>query len=349
MTIDIEKLSGGLALDKDLVLPGRPQDPEMRESVSVWLFEDNGEFAMPRTGIEAEASSWEDRRLQANFAFADGRVLNGAGRGPAPPAIGPDGRATVIGAGALTFRCIEPFRRWSVTYDGPALDGHVSEQIDGRFKTKKPTPTPVRLQAEMTMATPAWVQEVSADIANMTKEEAANAQAMGLGYRFEHHFRATGTLAIDGRTRDFKGTGTRIHRQSIRRLEGFTGHCWLSALFPDGRAFGCLAYPPLSGQSDYSYNDAVIYQNGRMIPARIRKAPFLRRIVARGDDASVELESELGITHIKGVTALSTFRIGNPDMGGLNLQQGGALYTWDGQSALGMVERSSHESLTTIG
>ena len=349
MTIDIEKLSGGLALDKDLVLPGQPQDPEMRESVSVWLFEDSGEFAMPRTGIEAEASSWEDRRLQANFAFADGRVLNGAGRGPAPAAIGPDGRATVIGAGALTFRCIEPFRRWSVTFDGPALDGHVSEQIDGRFKTKKPTPTQVRLEAEMTMATPAWVQEVSGDIANMTKEEAANAQAMGLGYRFEHHFRAKGMLAIDGRTRDFKGTGTRIHRQSIRRLEGFTGHCWLSALFPDGRAFGCLAYPPLPGQSDYSYNDAVIYQNGRMIPARIRKAPFLRRIVARGDDASVELESELGITRIKGVTALSTFRIGNPDMGGLNLQQGGALYTWEGQSAYGMVERSSHESLTTFG
>jgi hypothetical protein len=63
----------------------------------------------------------------------------------------------------------------------------------------------------------------------------------------------------------------------------------------------------------------------------------------------VELESELGITRIKGVTALSTFRIGNLDMGGLNLQQGGALFTWDGPSACGMVERSSHESLTTIG
>ncbi len=40
MTIDIDKLSGGLAVEKDLVLPGKPQDPEMRESVSVWLFEE---------------------------------------------------------------------------------------------------------------------------------------------------------------------------------------------------------------------------------------------------------------------------------------------------------------------
>jgi prepilin-type processing-associated H-X9-DG protein len=347
--IDIENLRGGLAVEKDLVLPGKPQDPEMRESVSVWLFENGGEFAMPRTGIEAEASSWEDRRLQANFAFADGRVLNGAGRGAAPSAIGPDGRPTVIGAGALTFRCIEPFRRWTVIFDGPALDGHVAEQIDGRFKTKKPVLTHVRLEADMTMVTPAWVQEFSGDIAQMTAQEAANAQAMGLGYRFEHHFRAQGTLVIDGRTRDFKGTGTRIHRQSVRRLEGFTGHCWLSALFPDGRAFGCLAYPPLSGSSEYSYNDAVIYQNGRLIRARIRKAPFLRRIVGRGDDVSVELESELGITRIAGITALSTFRVGNPDMGGLNLQQGAGLFTWDDQRAYGMVERSSHESLTAFG
>src|SRR5260370_11472050 len=114
MTIEIEHLRGGLALNKDLVLPSKPDDPEMRESVSVWLFEENGEFAMPRTGIEAEASAWEDRRLQANFAFADGRILNGAGRGPAPSAIGPDGRPTGIGARALILRFLEPLPRCTV-------------------------------------------------------------------------------------------------------------------------------------------------------------------------------------------------------------------------------------------
>lgn len=348
MALTAQQLSGGLALEKDLVLPGQPEHPEMRESVSIWLFEESGEFAFPRGGIEAESQSWDNRLLQANFSFADGRVLSGAGRGLAPAAMGDDGRPSIIGAGPLSFRCVEPFKRWTVHFDGPARDGHVSEQIDGRFKTKTAT-TPVKLDVEMTMATPAWVQEVSTDTASMSPQEAANAQAMGLGYRFEHHFRAQGALTIDGRTREFRGTGTRIHRQSIRRLEGFYGHCWLSALFPDGRAFGCLAYPPLAGQTEYSYNDAVVYQDGKLYPARIVKAPFLRRIVFEGDDVSVELQSELGRTRIEGVTALSTFRVGNPDIGGLNLQQGGARFTWDGQSAYGMVERSSHESLTTIG
>ena len=31
---------------------------------------------------------------------------------------------------------------------------------------------------------------------------------------------------------------------------------------------------------------------------------------------------------------------GNPDIGGLNLQQGGARYSWDGQGSYGMIERS---------
>lgn len=348
MELSATQLSGGLALEQDWVLPERPTHPEMRESVSVWLFDESGEFAFPRGGIEAEAQSWDERLLQANFAFADGRVLSGAGRGRAPPARDEQGRPAIIGAGALRFRCLEPFRRWTMCFDGPARDGHVREQIDGNFKRKLPE-TSVRLEAEMTMVTPAWVQQFGADTAGLDAQQAANAQAMGLGYRLEHHFRAHGRLSIDGRTRAFRATGTRIHRQSIRRLDGFHGHCWLSALFPDGRAFGCLVYPPLPGQTTYSYNDAVVYQHGQLYPARVVRAPFLRRIVAAGDDVSVELESALGRTRIEGVTTLSTFRVGNPDIGGLNLQQGAARYTWEGVSAYGMVERSSHESLTMIG
>jgi hypothetical protein len=347
MSANSNELSGGLAPDKDFVLPGKPDHAEMRESVSIWMFEESGAFAFPRMGIEAEASSWEHRRLQGNFAFADGRVMNGAGVGPAPSAIDAEGRPSVIGAGALTFRCIEPFRRWSVTFDGPVVDGTTTEQIEGKLKTRQPA-TPVRLEAEMLMVTPAWVQENSVDIATMSEKQAANAQAMGLGYRFEHHFRASGVFSIDGRQHEFKATGTRVHRQSIRRLEGFAGHCWLSAVFPDGRAFGCLVYPPLPDGTE-RYNDAIIYQHGKLVPARVVKAPFLRRIVFAGDDVSVELRSALGTVRISGITALSTFRVGNPDIGGLNLQQGGALFTWDEQRAYGMVERSSHESLTTIG
>ena len=339
-------LTGGLAPEKDFVLPAQPNDPEMRESVSVWLFEENGAFAFPRMGIEAEASSWGNRRLQAAFTFPDGRALNGASRA-APPTVDEDQRAQIIGAGPLFFRCIEPFRRWTMTYQGSALDGTVQEQIDRSYG--KRGAKPIKLQVEMTMVTPAWVQETAID-PKMSEIEKANAAAMGLGYRFEHHLRAVGTYEIDGKTYQFKGVGTRIHRQSVRRLEGFFGHCWLSAVFPDGSAFGSLAYPPREGSDgEYSYNDAAIYKDGRLYPARIVKAPFLRRITPSGDEMLLELDSALGRTVIEATTALNTFRIGNPDIGGLNLQQGGALFHWGNQKAYGMCERSTHESLTTIG
>ncbi len=246
----------------------------------------------------------------------------------------------------MTFRCLEPFRRWSVTFDGTAVDGHVSQQIHNTLDPERRCP--VGLDAELTMVAPAWVQETSDEtLAALDPAAAADAGFMGIGYRFEQLLRAEGVLRIDGTTRDFRGTGLRIHRQSVRPLGGFRGHCWQSAVFPDGRAFGYIAYPPREDGTD-SYNAGYLYQDGRMYPARATQIPWLRRIVGAGDDVSLELESALGRTRIAGVSALSTFRIGNPDIGGLDLNQGGAHYTWNGQSAWGMIERSSHESLTTL-
>lgn len=347
MSANVANWTGGLAPEKDLVLPGQPANPELRESVSLWLFEENGSFGFPRLGIEAEASSWDNRLYQANFAFAGGRVLNGSGRGPAHAPLDADGRPAVLGAGPLRFECLEPFRRWRVRFDGTAVDGQVAQQIARTLDPDRRTP--LRFEAELSMVTPAWVQDNSPEqLARMSPAERIDAQSMGIGHRIEHLFRAEGRLQIDGAERAFKAVGSRIHRQSVRPLGGFRGHCWQSAVFPDGRAFGFIAYPPADDGSP-PYNEGYVYQDGRMHKARAVQTPWLRRIVGEGDDVSLELESDLGVTRIAGLSGLSTFRVGNPDIGGLNLHQGGALYRWGGQRAWGMIERSSPEQLTTIG
>lgn len=338
MTLD---LSGGLTPEHELFFPSRPDDPEMRESTSIWLVEENGDFAFSRIGIEGEAHSWDNRLYHANFAMGGGRILHGGGRGPAPSPFGPNGRPTIFGAGPLTFEMIEPFRRWRVTYDGPVEEGTVAEQIAARPLSGGTRP--LRFELELDMATPAWVQDNSPEkVAKMTPAEADDAASMGLGWRIEHLFRAHGTLEVDGASRAFKATGLRIKRQSVRPLAQFRGHVWQSALFPDGSAFGYIAYPP-AGDGSEPYSDGYIYRDGRMYPARAVKMPWLRRLVEEGDDATVELESELGITRIEGKTTLSTFRIHNAEMaeGRFNLQQTGTRYNWDGQTAFGMMERSS--------
>lgn len=349
--------TGGLDPQIDYMFPTKPEDPEMRESASIWLFEENGRFGFPRIGIEAQGAVWETHRYDCNFAFADGRVLRESTRGPTLSPTGADGKASVLGAGALQFRCVEPFRKWVVSYDGAAFDGRVEEQIRSEFAVYADgdrnkglagrARPPVAFEVELEMVTPAWVADYREDkLASMSEKERIDAGLMGFGWRIEHLFRGQGVLKLDGETHEFKALGSRIHRQSVRPMGEFRGHCWQSAVFPDGRAFGYIAYPPRADGS--TYNEGYIYQDGKMYPARASKIPFLRNITPSGDDVSLELESALGVTRIEGATTLSTFHMGNPGVNSLNNQQSGVRYTWDGLTTYGMIERSSPGDQTRI-
>ena len=339
MAETLADLSGGLTPEHELFFEGPPDNPEMRESTSIWLFEDAGRFGCPRMGIEGEAWSWEDRSYQANFGLGDGRIMVDVGRGAVPSPIGPDGRPTRFGAGPMLFECIEPFRKWRATFDGTAVDGRTDQQIAGTFDRN--ARAPLRLEAELTMVTPGWVHDYPADkVAQMSETDAADAASMGIGWRIEHMFRAECALTVDGVRREFKASGSRVKRQSVRPMRAFRGHVWQSALFPDGRAFGYITYPP--AEDGRTFNDGYVYQDGRMHRARVVKAPWLRRFLAEGDDATVELESDLGVARIAGSTLFSTFaRLPMADGDEFNLQQTGARYSWDGQTTYGMLERSA--------
>ena len=66
----------------------------------------------------------------------------------------------------------------------------------------------------------------------------------------------------------------------MRKLAGFWGHCWQSALFPSGRAFGYIAYPPRpDGQP--TFNEGYLFDgDGGLIPARVVEAPWLTQAAA---------------------------------------------------------------------
>lgn len=342
MSLTLDQLTNGLTPEHDYFFTEKPQDPEMRESTSVWLFDENGEFGFPRVAIEGEAHTWDKHTCQANVALGGGRVLFESERGTVPSPIGPDGKPSVFGAGALRFQCVQPFRKWAMVYDGTVYEGTVAEQIAGIPLSKKTT---MRLEVELTMVTPAWIQDYSPEkLATMTKAEIDDAGSMGVGWRLEHLCRGEGELRIDGTTRNFKLVGSRIKRQSVRPMHAFRGHCWQSALFPDGRAFGFIAYP--SSDTAPEYNIGYVYQNGQMYPARAKKIPFIRQLLESGDNVSFELESALGTHKISAVTCLSTFQSLPGGMGGTTgvgfaLQQSGARYTWDGMTTYGMIERSA--------
>src|SRR5262245_43082638 len=191
------------------------------------------------------------------------------------------------------------------------------------------------------MAVPPWVQGTLFPDAAEMLATSVEGKLMG-GPRHEQLFRARGTVRVAGEEHSFTGSGLRIRRQGIRDVTDFWGHAWQSALFPGGRAFGYIAYPPRPDGSE-SYNEGYVFTGeGGLVPAKVVKAPWLTRVREAGDDASVVLESELGIVRIEGQTVVSTFQLGQPDIPQFPvLFQGGARYRWDGEETYGMLERSS--------
>ena len=158
---------------------------------------------------------------------------------------------------------------------------------------------------------------------------------------------------MDGREHSFAGSGLRIRRQGVRKLAGFWGHCWQSAVFPSGKAFGYIAYPPRPDVQP-TFNEGYIFGgDGGLVPARVVKAPWLSRLQPLGEDVSLALETADGVVAIEGETVVSTHDIHhNDDMYSMHalkqemssfpaVQQAGVRYRWDGEETYGMLERSN--------
>jgi hypothetical protein len=339
--------------EADIMLREAPPPPFdwVREGTSAWMFEENGAFGWPRMGVEAEPWSWDNRFFQSNFVFADGRQLIRLGRGPSHPILDENGNPMIMGCGPLTFRCIEPFHRWLVTYDGEAVQSEVREQVDGTSnihdqfnETIDPKRlVPFRYAFEMTAAAPAFLMDHTPEkFFKFNKGKQRDAASVGLGWRFEQVMRGEGEMTVDGATRSFRLTGSRIKRRSVRTESLFLrGHVWQTVLFPNGDAVGYEIRPPHDDGYE-PYNHGFVYKDGRMHEARATKAPWLRAIEGRGADVSFELDAgALGAIRIEGVSELPTYMLMAEKMHGLDLHQGGVRYTWGDQVGHGMIERSA--------
>jgi hypothetical protein len=167
-----------------------------------------------------------------------------------------------------------------------------------------------------------------------------DAGALMGGLRYEQLCRVKGWVTVAGATRQISGTGMRVRRQGVRDMGAALGHCQHSALFPSGRAFGAIVMAPGPEGPD-AFNEAFIFdERGGQVPARVVKAPWMSRLVEKGDDASLELESAEGRVRIDGEVLASLFDHHLFEMAGTSvLHQGTARYVWDGEETIGLIER----------
>jgi len=341
-------LTGGLDRGCDLHLAERPADPECRESASFWISDDQGRFGFPRVCIEAVGAGWETHGNEINLAFPDGRVFIGHGPGAAHPAIAADGQPRVLGAGPLKFETLEPFRKIRVTFDGEMRQTTVADQA------RRVPPGParrVRFEFDCEPAAPPFIPGTLSKDARQRMASGPEARAMVVGgFRFEQLVRSSGRLDIDGEPeRAFTGSGLRIQRVSVRNTGEFFGHCWLSALFPSGKGFGCQVFAP-KADGVSAYNEAYIFDGTELIPARAIEAPWLTSFEPLGGAVDLTLETEAGQrVRIEGRNHVTTCVPPGESMFGdwphghaskLFFHQGGVRYTWDGEETFGMIERS---------
>ena len=335
-------LTGGLSDELEFPFAAQPDDPEMRESINAWIWDGSGDFGLPRIGVEAVADQWETHEAQVNLAFADGRVFNSYGPGRVHDPLGGAGTPRVLGAGGLSFEVVEPYRHLRLRLRGDLSASSVEAQMGGAFPGQG-DPVPVELDVDIRPAAPPWMNGALRADAKRVLDTQEEGDLMGHPWRFEQLCRATGTLKIGGEVHAIDGAANRIRRQSIRRLARFWGHAWQAALFPSGRGFGYITYPARDDGKD-TYNEGYVFDgDGALVPARVMQAPWLRSLAPKGDDVTCVLETENGRTiTIAGETAVSTFMVMPPEVGGgMQLQQAIARYSWDGESANGMIERSS--------
>ncbi|MCJ2180847.1 hypothetical protein [Novosphingobium album (ex Hu et al. 2023)] len=341
MTGPAADLAGGLDAALEYFQPERPADPEMRDSATLWVMDKSGRFALPRVTIDVVGGEWETPRLQLNFAAEGGKVMRVWSQGPGGLALDGDGRAMTRDAGALRFACLEPFRRWALEFDGTAMRTTTQAELEAS-QDAVPAALAFRLEAEM--AAPPWL------MGGLTPEAASrmlggDASALMGGVRYEQLCRIRGTISYDGADHDVDATGMRVRRQGVRNMSSAMGHCQHSALFPSGRAFGAIVMAR-GPEGPETFNEAFLLQgDGRKVAARVARAPWMTRLGPGGEDVGLVLESEVGTIRIEGQALLSMFDHYNFEMAGTSvLHQGTARYVWDGEEAIGLIERCTLRS-----
>ena len=308
MAID---LTGGLDDSREHVFAERPEHPEMRDAVNMWVSDDRGVLGLPRFAVEALASKWDAHDLSVNIAFPERPRLQRA-RQRTDASARWDRRSTPPSSARarLCFAASSRFVLWTTSFKGDGRGDDDADQINGALPAKGPP-----VDVEFRDRNDAWrcrrgFRDSSPPMLLRSSNQASK-EISWAAIATSNCSAPRARCASAARFTHFTGSGLRIRRQGIRKIEGFWGHCWQSALFPSGRGFGYIAYPPRPDGSP-SYNEGYIFEgDGALIPARVVQAPWLRKL-QHNQDVTVVLESKRGRITIEGETILAHFRHGPP-------------------------------------
>lgn len=274
---------------------------------------------------------WDEKLL---ISLPGGRVL-------AAKAIGPghvDRSSRRLQTCGLSLRCEEPYRRWTMTFDGDARALSCKELFERSVADGEHVPVELRL--ECNAFAPAY------DFGEQHLD-----QSWGNGH-YEQSLAYAGTLKVgDDQEIELRGTGLRDHSWGPRDYAQIGSTAWIHGQFPrSGRTFMAVAVTGQPPRRPFSY--AVVGDPGGIVPARAGQLPILTDAERAGDAYELVLDSPGREDSVLSAEVLSTVRmafvgpteiaLGNHSGGGANHDYliSFTRFEWDGEVGYGVTDRT---------
>lgn len=258
--------------------------------------------------------------------------------------VSPDLRPS---AANLRAECVEPWKRWRLTYDGIAYRTPPETLRTGLAQDG--VREVLGFDFTLDMAGPVWDAHSSAESKHGGGSMADQVWAKD---HYQQLYTVKGTITIDGETKPFNGTGVRDHSRGQRglKMDQFAGHALITALYPSGKGFGMQRMWNPEGK--VTLDTAFVWIDGRYEFASVVECPRLgRELQYAGEKLTLVLRSDIGEHRLEGEIVRSGFSTMDDAMLGLNIGARAnnptgyfvpafARWSWDGEEAVGLTERS---------
>ena len=256
-----------LLADHDHALIDSVGDPEIVETFNTWVYDGNS-----NTGFNLYPLATPGRMETGVTVFLpDGRIAR-ANYGGVATFSDPACPASTHAA----LKCVEPFKRWTVTVNEMPVWMTNDEDNATRSITDMTPTTTISLEAELNMPAPPWINGALLPESRQTLDERvggwfSNRLSAGfspLAFRYDQLVEGRGEVRFEGRTYPIVGEGLKGHVRGVRRLDGMAGHTWAEGYSADGRrGFGVTMFPRRGG--GYLHSEGFLFQNGEVYPARV--------------------------------------------------------------------------------
>ena len=266
---------------------------------------------------------------------------------------GRNGHSRGGGAGPLRVTCIEPFRLWTLEFDGAVQAVSRNDNMSGSHEDSVSEPARVFLRYEG--IAPMW------DLHHHMKNQPWASE------HYEQICRVSGEISFRGKTYAIKnGTGVRDHSRGARDYGPVVSNFWVNMRFPSGAAIMAVNVR----MEDQEIRTGYIFRNdgSPLEVVEVIETPYISSL--NTEDSSVEkdplmddsvrkfrvvLKTKKGLETIEGEllhsvattyispndellgTAFPQLKKGQPRAS--QLTESAAKYTWNGETGFGMRER----------